>query len=34
MTMDFVLANPGLVDKLKAGAPVTSNSSNEVRASG
>jgi Cu(I)/Ag(I) efflux system membrane fusion protein len=22
MTMDFVLANPGLVDKLKAGAPV------------
>jgi Cu(I)/Ag(I) efflux system membrane fusion protein len=22
MTMDFILANPGLVDKLKAGAPV------------
>ena len=23
MTMDFILANPGLVEKHKAGAPVT-----------
>jgi Cu(I)/Ag(I) efflux system membrane fusion protein len=34
MTMDFILANPALVDKVKAGAPSASSSSSAGRASG